>query len=337
MTAISNSETQNHRIKWMDTLKLFTIFLVLWGHCIQHLLSSDCHSEPLYLFIYSFHMPLFMFISGFFGARIGEKKFSFVLKSKARQLLIPCLTSSVIFALLCNAWDIYSLVNMFWFLKSAFVCALCYYLISKTKKFFWPILLISLALCQTASIYKLNTMFPCFVAGALANKYFGFITKHSKSIFFCSALVFILLYIGWDDSIYSAKIRDLYSTLPKKEFLFKFSYLRFYVISIGLAGSLMFISLFEYLSHLIKPTNEGNLISEAGKYTLGIYILQTFIIEVFLRQFLSLDSSNFFTFNFLIAPLISIIVMGLCLLLIRLIHKNRLTSFLLLGEKRRQG
>ena len=28
-------------IKWLDALKLFAIFLVLWGHAVQHLLSSE--------------------------------------------------------------------------------------------------------------------------------------------------------------------------------------------------------------------------------------------------------------------------------------------------------
>lgn len=45
-----------------DALKLITIFLVIWGHCVQHLLSSDYYEDTVYVVIYSFHMPLFFFI-----------------------------------------------------------------------------------------------------------------------------------------------------------------------------------------------------------------------------------------------------------------------------------
>ena len=55
------------RNKAFDVLKLFAIFLVVWGHCIQNLHSGDFYSEPVYKIIYSFHMPLFMVISGFFS------------------------------------------------------------------------------------------------------------------------------------------------------------------------------------------------------------------------------------------------------------------------------
>lgn len=47
----------------IDSLKLFLIFLVLVGHCIDINLNSRINSS-LFLFIYSFHMPVFVIISG---------------------------------------------------------------------------------------------------------------------------------------------------------------------------------------------------------------------------------------------------------------------------------
>lgn len=57
------------RIVAFDIIKLIAIYLVIVGHCTQHLLSSFEYEEPVYLFIYSFHMPLFMFLSGFFSCK----------------------------------------------------------------------------------------------------------------------------------------------------------------------------------------------------------------------------------------------------------------------------
>lgn len=59
----------NERIVWIDFLKLFAIFLVVLGHVILFMglkQNEVMHENTLYSFIYSFHMPLFMTISGFF-------------------------------------------------------------------------------------------------------------------------------------------------------------------------------------------------------------------------------------------------------------------------------
>lgn len=87
------------RIKYMDALKFFAIFMVLWGHCTQHLLSSVYYTEPIYQVIYSFHMPLFMAISGFFGTKIGNVTFVQSFIKKFRQLLLPALFFGILFCI----------------------------------------------------------------------------------------------------------------------------------------------------------------------------------------------------------------------------------------------
>lgn len=57
------------RIYKFDNLKAVLIFLVVFGHFLE---LVEGH-ELLYLVIYSFHMPLFMFLSGYF-ARFDKKK-----------------------------------------------------------------------------------------------------------------------------------------------------------------------------------------------------------------------------------------------------------------------
>lgn len=50
-----------------DILKCYTIFGVMWGHCIQYFTSGSFAADPVFRVIYSFHMPLFMMISGYFS------------------------------------------------------------------------------------------------------------------------------------------------------------------------------------------------------------------------------------------------------------------------------
>lgn len=57
-----------------DYLKGILIFLVVLGHCPAFLLTPqgaefDRWSDPMFVFIYSFHMPLFMLTTGFFFSK----------------------------------------------------------------------------------------------------------------------------------------------------------------------------------------------------------------------------------------------------------------------------
>ncbi|MGL1933085.1 MAG: acyltransferase [Desulfotalea sp.] len=67
---LSNSKA-NNRIAWVDTAKGFGIILVVYGHVARGLYSSHILPDSaLFQFldasIYSFHMPLFFFLSGMF-------------------------------------------------------------------------------------------------------------------------------------------------------------------------------------------------------------------------------------------------------------------------------
>ncbi|NLL78327.1 MAG: acyltransferase family protein [Clostridiales bacterium] len=57
---------KKERIYLFDNMKALLILFVVFGHALEALLK-DYHAEFLYLLIYSFHMPLFAFCSGFFA------------------------------------------------------------------------------------------------------------------------------------------------------------------------------------------------------------------------------------------------------------------------------
>lgn len=75
----------NHkeRINWIDVLKGFGIFLVVYGH----------NFPVLETYIYSFHMPLFFFMAGIFHPKKITKK---IIKKRAFQILIPYLLWSLL-------------------------------------------------------------------------------------------------------------------------------------------------------------------------------------------------------------------------------------------------
>ena len=71
------------RLCYMDTYKGLLIFLMVVGHCLE-LYQDDKICKLLYWFIYSFHMPVFIFISGFFSKNIDKP-----VKSLFEELIVP--------------------------------------------------------------------------------------------------------------------------------------------------------------------------------------------------------------------------------------------------------
>ena len=60
-----NTEVKNKREPIFDTLRFIGIFLVVFGHIIE---SYDFKwADIVYKCIYLFHMPLLIFISGYFS------------------------------------------------------------------------------------------------------------------------------------------------------------------------------------------------------------------------------------------------------------------------------
>jgi acyltransferase len=62
------------RIKWVDTIKALGMFLVFYGHYIEKFaINGDITASNQFKIIYSFHMPLFFIISGFFAKKISYR------------------------------------------------------------------------------------------------------------------------------------------------------------------------------------------------------------------------------------------------------------------------
>lgn len=60
---------------YWDTLKFVLIFLVVYGHTISDSASAGSFNKAIYNFIFIFHMPLFVFISGRFSHMKEKNKY----------------------------------------------------------------------------------------------------------------------------------------------------------------------------------------------------------------------------------------------------------------------
>ena len=98
------------RIIWIDNLKAIGMFLVIFAHHSNEIPKGLLH------YIYSFHLPLFLFASGTVFTPQKYKHFLDLLAKKARTLLVHyfIFIFSCIFGLLSNRGCLQSMRPTFW-------------------------------------------------------------------------------------------------------------------------------------------------------------------------------------------------------------------------------
>ena len=86
----TNGNSYNSRVETLDIYKGFLIFLVVWGHFMMPLIDREYPvARRLFLLIYSFHMPAFIFLSGYFYYGSWNKRGT-VFKSICSWIVLYC-------------------------------------------------------------------------------------------------------------------------------------------------------------------------------------------------------------------------------------------------------
>lgn len=101
-----------------DNLKLLLIFLVVFGHMISGATKNNPYCGILYYLIYSFHMPLFIFATGYFSKNVDK------VRDKAfTSTLLSFLVFNGLYAICFEATDylnIFRIHRNLWFLVVIF-------------------------------------------------------------------------------------------------------------------------------------------------------------------------------------------------------------------------
>ena len=138
---------EKERNGYLDFVKGFAIFLVLWGHCIQYGMekAGDFFENGMFKLIYSFHMPLFMLISGYlFYNSACKRNLRSLIVSRLHSLGLPillwgCLPEALkwIFSIYSSGQDI---------MEPGVLNTFCHNIIKGAVEiwFLWAVLLISL-------------------------------------------------------------------------------------------------------------------------------------------------------------------------------------------------
>lgn len=330
----------NSRSLVFDAIKLFAIFLVVYGHCMLHLQnhSFDIKENIIYRLIASFHMPLFMAISGYFGHKIFNKSFVDLFITKWKRLIIPSISFGILFSLswcyLVGGGGSYvgTFVRCYWFLKSAFCCSLLYWLCRRFPNLTVGIIL-TIVISQFMFVYKVNEMYPAFLIGAFLHSHKTFLEKYCWVIFFISTIIFLTLFSFDDYEMFSYPVLRLHRYLNSPEIGFYLS-IQAYVVALGVCGSLSVISLFLGMDRILPHTKFSELVAGWGKETLGIYLIQAILLEHFLMKTVDFSNYSWGLFNLVIAPTMAILVVLLCIIIIHGMRKFRFLRIYFLGESK---
>lgn len=334
--------SRNARNIEFDIIKGLAIFLMVCGHSIMHLSSEQYSQNILFVFIYSFHMPLFMLVSGFFAARSLELPFNSLLTKKFWQLIYPTLSFGIIFLIIdLIFWDsltsekIYNVIFGIWFLKSCFLCFLVLFLCLKlTGRHIILGCVVALIVSQGLPFYKLTYMLPFFIFGFLLSRNKERIYENTGIKFIVYTIVFAGVFLWYkNNSLNEFPLMEVKDAIFAGNMGVINSYAIFQLtrLILGFTGSMMVISLVILITRKLKHLSDPLLFSIYGKYTLGIYVLQSFILEDLMARYIDLDKINLLFFDFVVVPLISYLIMDFCYHIVLQLEKYGLKKILFEG------
>lgn len=269
-----------NRVYLLDNLKGLLIFLVVFGHSLELFKDDYFITQVLYVFIYLFHMPAFVFVSGYFSKNLDKSR-----STAFKSFLLPFVIFNIIWNLIAAiaTWNI----QQFSFLTPGWAL---WYLMSM---FFWRIFLKDLVKIK----YILPISFVVGLGAGLFSEFNGILSLSRTLVFFP---FFLVGYKTSENKLFGLKkptrlfsfaitlltlsfaIFICYYKVFPIEFLYGSDAFKSYTVPLWLgliSRILLYIIGFSFVFVLanIMPARE-TFFSKIGRNTLPIYILHTYLL-----------------------------------------------------------
>lgn len=291
------------RLYKYDNIKSLLIFLVVLGHCIRHLISVTILARLLYLFIFLFHMPAFIYVLG----RFSKPKWK---KAAYYSVLYVCfqLIYSIFFRLSGLANDNISLLTprwIIWFLQLAAIYSVLSFIIPSslsgkqkvigiTSSFIVALVVGFIPfIAQTFSISRVFVFFPFFLMGKWR-------IGENSNLFLQKKRVAQTVFIGTIATISSF----VFCVLSKLNYSMLYQdtgyeassstwTLRFFAMITAVLWIIFLLS--------IIPNKKIPLVTSVGAHTLFIYLFHGFFVKI-------IFSFLFPTLNLLCSSIVAVIL-----------------------------
>lgn len=343
--------TGRTRIAYWDVAKAIAIFCVVWGHCLQNMTTDTDYwlHDSLSQFIISWHMPLFMVISGYFAYYSFSKPFLTTMLKKTRQLIIPSVSWYIIIALMAMLFHrdfrmervtdiLVTLPYSMWFLKSLFMCYFITMLGNLLYRWhpwtLWGYIILIITLGEWLNYASTISMLPFFLVGVLWHRYEKLFSRYACPISIVCLIAFAFMASIWNSSDYNVYLHPFKHELGGVQAIL----IRFII---GTTGACSILYAVKYLSEKYSHSVIVDMLSKLGTLTLGIYCIQVIWAEGLVKSFQSdFCAMNPFKggrfehlfYDYVLTLFTSILAILACCVMIKLLRKTRVTRLVLLGE-----
>lgn len=278
--ACSNRRFVKQRNVLIDAAKGLGILLVVLGHAVQK--NTPDFDNLMFRIIYSFHMPLFMFLSGCVAKYNNPQS----LTKNITRLVVPFLawyflvSYPVQWALTGQLPDFFTYAYALfkspdvglWFLWVLYLCHCAFYLITTTHHRWGivPAVLVFIVLQVTMQVlgpklFAWHIVF--FMAGFLLIRHKNQLVKYRYPILAIAAITYLLLFPYWqfnsNDRILNAisAFPAFITGHPRLLYIFKYA--------IAFSGITIVLGIVYFL---IRIQSISKLLTLTGLYTLEIYV-----------------------------------------------------------------
>lgn len=266
-----------------DNLKAFLIFSVVLCHLFE--LFPGTLKYRIYIFIYAFHMPLFIFISGYFA--------KFNIKNILTKLLYPYVIFQVIYCLFTgNKLQFFTPHWILWYLFCLILWSLTLKL-ADYKPYLLLIISVLLAILsgyiegvgKVFSLARFFSFYPFFLLGYISRKkdLLSFEFKFKKGL---GAVLLVLAFVLTKAVLPYIKTSWFYHSEPYsvsgETALFK-------ILLLGIAVLWCMGFLFVSVSKKLP------IISEIGRYSISVFLIHGLMVQgfkLYFNPFLFSENSN---------------------------------------------
>lgn len=271
------------RDPYFDNLKAILIFLVVLGHFTHLNRSSSFLMMAVNNVIYSFHMPMFIFVSGYFSKKIKSQRIS-----EIETILYPFFVFQIVYlfftkftGLGSGSKHIFDPVYQNWYLLGLFIWRLLipYFSLSANKKFsLFCAIIFSLAIgffseLNVLELYRILYFFPMFILGYYCSDIKVLINKYSKYKYYFIGISLLSLALIFLLSFFYPNIgnRIAFAYIPSSDY--KLSFLNFLLRLIGFFSSLVI----SFGLLFMIPQNKIRFLN-FGENTMYIFLLHMFFV-----------------------------------------------------------
>lgn len=343
----------NEKNSYIDFIKGIAIFLVVFAHCLQYGNGAEFLNDGLYWentimkVIYSFHMPLFIAISGYLFYFSCKRHGIITSVGRRIKLLLPiCVTWALILwlagSIFKHTYHIKAFFRLiftdFWFLWAVMICVVIIALIESIKNYRLKILsyIITVScIFITPDFYWLNAhkfMLPYFFVGYMCakNDLYSKIQQYDRCIVTTSLCMWggLLLFYDKSSYIYTTGI-----TLIGKTDIYEQLAIDIFRYLIGFAGVVTVLYVVKILLNYLHGSQNKiksyivKGIDYSGENSIEFYILSTYLFVYVLPRL-----TQSFSLNYIVTFVETVIVMLICVACGILLKRMGVIGKLIIGK-----